>query len=76
MADSVRARSQPSALRRAHSAPRRKAGGPHHLPARATVAPTAAARVSGHLGQPATPKNKPMATGSQYGAHAQPLLAV
>eukprot|EP00969_Alexandrium_andersonii_P268707 11875248-Alexandrium_andersonii.AAC.1 len=43
MADSVRARSQPSALRRAPSAPLRKAGGPRHLPARATAAPTAAA---------------------------------
>eukprot|EP00969_Alexandrium_andersonii_P195793 8649976-Alexandrium_andersonii.AAC.1 len=43
MADSVRFCSQASALRSAASAPRRKAGGPHHRPARVAVAPTAAA---------------------------------
>eukprot|EP00969_Alexandrium_andersonii_P172329 7618301-Alexandrium_andersonii.AAC.1 len=76
MLDSVRLRSHASARQSAPSAPRRKAGGRRQRPAWRTVTPTAAATVSGHLGQPATPKKTPTATGSQYGAQAQPLLAV
>eukprot|EP00969_Alexandrium_andersonii_P074696 3295011-Alexandrium_andersonii.AAC.1 len=63
MADSVRFRSHASALRGAASAPRKRAGGPRQRPARRTVAPTAAATVSGHLGQPAMPKNAPTRDG-------------